>query len=161
MKNSDQAAAPNSPGTQTDKAVAPSPASRSLLVYSLRLAIGYCAVSCLTLPFIGRVWLGEMPVLALLQCPKTRVADFFRRHVVMEALPPLGLSRGSFSPDYVLARPYGLAIAYLLPILVFTTLGLRHRDQQRRRLTAIFLFAAIIDYWFTLGFSEGSFLSIY
>jgi hypothetical protein len=36
----------------------------------------------------------------------------------MVAIQHLGLSRGSFSPDYILARPYALAIAYLIPLSI-------------------------------------------
>src|SRR6185503_21078749 len=84
---------------------------RSVFIRGLWVFIGYCGLSCLTLPFIGKFWLGELPVLATLQLPKIAVAGWLRTHVVMEAIQWLGLSKGSFSPDYILARPYALAIA--------------------------------------------------
>src|SRR4029078_5978016 len=89
-----------------------------LFVRVLWFFVGYCALSCLTLPFIGRVWLGELPVLAVIQLPKIALADWLRTHVVMEAITFLDFSRGSCSPDYILARPYALAIAYLIPMAV-------------------------------------------
>src|SRR4051812_844377 len=80
--------------------------------------VGYCVLSCLTLPLIGRVWLDELPVLAAIQLPKIAVANWLRTHIVMEAMKLLGSSRGSFSPDYILARPYALALVYLIPMAV-------------------------------------------
>lgn len=130
----------------------------------LQFFIGYFAVSCLTLPFIGRVWLGELPLLALIQLPKTGLANWVRKDVVMPALKFLGLSQGSFSPDYILARPYALAIVYLLPMIIIAVIGLRRSPStpdRRRFLTIAFLIAATIDYLFTLFFADGRHLTIY
>ena len=63
--------------------------------------IGYFLISALTLPFIGKVWFGEIPVLGLIQLPKVAVAKFFRKEVVMDLIRLLGFSSGSFSPDYI------------------------------------------------------------
>src|SRR4028119_924563 len=71
----------------------------------------YFVASILTLPFLDALWLGEVPVLALVQVPKTAFAGWLRTDVVMPAIVALGQSRGSFSPDYLLARPYALALA--------------------------------------------------
>jgi hypothetical protein len=48
--------------------------------------IGYFTLTCLTLPFAGRVWWGEIPVLALIQIPKIAAAEWLRTHVVMELI---------------------------------------------------------------------------
>lgn len=146
--------------TQSESAVRLPPARRAF-VRILRAAIGYCVLSCLTLPFIGHVWLGELPVLALIQLPKIATAHWLRTHVVMEALPFFGLSQGSFSPDYLMARPYALAIVYLVPMLIIGVAGLRRPDQRRRLTTVIFLVTATADYVFTLIFADGRFLTIY
>ena len=126
--------------------------------------IGYCGLSCLTLPFIGKFWLGELPVLATLQLPKIAVAGWLRTHVVMEAIQWLGLSKGSFSPDYILARPYALAIAYVIPMLFIGAIWVwRFRALDRRCgwLTLGVLLAAVTDYVFTLAFANGRSLTIY
>jgi len=105
-------------------------------VLPLRSLLVYCAVSILTLPFINRVWFGEIPVIALIQVPKTRFVGWLRTDVVMPVIRMLGLSRGSFSPDYLLARPYR---AWCIALLL----------------------AAAIDYCLTLALAGGPGLSIY
>jgi hypothetical protein len=82
-----------------------------------------CIISILTLPLMNVVWLGEIPLLALIQLPKIAVASWLREHVVMEVIKILGWSKGSFSPDYMTARPYGLGLAYSIP-LIFGPLNL-------------------------------------
>jgi hypothetical protein len=84
----------------------------------LKIGIGYCLASIATLPFVNAIWIGELPVLALIQVPKTLVAHWLRKEVVMEAIKVLGLSKGSFSPDYIMARPYGLGLAYSIPMIL-------------------------------------------
>jgi len=126
--------------------------------------VGYCALSCLTLPFISRWWLGELPVLAVIQLPKIAVAGWLRTHVVMEVITWLGLSAGSFSPDYILARPYALAVVYLIPMVIVGVVGLyplQRMASARGLVTAIFLVAATLDYVFTLIFADGRSLTIY
>ena len=144
--------------SQTDRG----PRNNSTLFFRvLWFPIGYCVFSCLTLPSVGRFWLGEIPVLALLQLPKIAVAGWLRTHVVMEALPFFGLSQGSFSPDYILARPYALAIVYLIPMIIVGVVGLRRFDRRRFLMAVVFLIAAGIDYVFTLIFADGRSLTIY
>jgi hypothetical protein len=127
------------------------------------VAIGYCVLSCLTLPFIARLWWGELPVLAFVQMPKIALAGWLRTHVVMEAVTALGLSRGSFSPDYILARPFALAIVYLIPMVIVGLIGLRRRPFNDRcsAITITFLAGATLDYVFTLVFADQRLLTIY
>jgi hypothetical protein len=134
--------------------------SRTLLLRSLLV---YCVLSILTLPFIDSLWLGEIPVIALVQVPKTFFAGWLRTDVVMPLIRTLGLSRGSFSPDYSLARPYALAIAYLLPLaIVFAFVRLRGEAARRYRLWSLaLLLAAAIDFCLTLLLAGGPGLSIY
>jgi hypothetical protein len=137
---------------------------RDIFVRVLWIFVGYCALSCLTLPFIGRVWLGELPVLAVLQSPKIAVAAWLRTHVVMEGIKVLGYSQGSFSPDYILARPYALALVYLIPGAVIGIMSLRRfrlREGRRIFVTLAFFVAAAVDYVFVLKFAEGRLLSLY
>lgn len=139
-------------------------AKRDIFVRVLWFFVGWCALNCLTLPFIGRVWLGELPVLAVIQLPKIAVAGWLRTHVVMDVITFLGFSRGSFSPDYILARPYALALAYLIPMAVIGVSSLRRfrfSDERRGFVTVAFLSAAALDYVFTLIFADGRLLTIY
>src|SRR3954468_21215999 len=85
-----------------------------LVAGALRVLTAYFVVSIITLPFLDALWLGELPLPGIVQLPKTAFAGWLRTAVVMPALGPLGRSRGSFSPDYMTARPYALAIAYLV-----------------------------------------------
>lgn len=126
--------------------------------------IGWCALSCLTLPFIGRVWLGQVPILAVIQLPKIAIAGWLRTHVVMETITFLGFSRGSFSPDYILARPCALALAYLIPLAFIGVVSLRRfrfRDEQLGFLAVALPVMAVIDYVCTLIFADGRSLTIY
>ncbi len=139
-------------------------AKRALFVKVCWFFVGWFVLSCLTLPFIGRVWLGELPVLAVIQLPKIAVAGWLRTHVVMEAITFLGFSRGSFSPDFILARPYALALAYVIALAVIGVISLRRfrfSDERRGLVMVAFVAAAFVDYMFTLMFADGRLLTIY
>lgn len=129
----------------------------------LWLLIGYYAVCSVTIPFINAVWLGELPVLPVIQLPKITFAGWLRTEVVMKLIRLLGLSQGSFSPDYLMARPYALALAYLLPLgIVLVTFWLRHRKTGLHPGRAWVLVAvALVDYIMTLIFADHRFLTIY
>jgi hypothetical protein len=110
------------------------------------------------LPFAGRLWWGEVPVLALIQLPKLDAADWFRMHVVLPVILHCGFSRGSFSPDYSLAGPYALAITYLIPVVIVGSIALYRRrsiPRQERLLVLAFLVAASVDYVVTLIVATG------
>lgn len=95
------------------------PLRQQAMLWYLKLFTAYLTLSIVTLPFVGKVWIaGEIPPLAFFQFPKLSFALWLRRDVVMPAVEQLGLSSGSFSPDYLMARPYGLLLAYLLPGLM-------------------------------------------
>src|SRR5215207_2597470 len=79
----------------------------------LRSISAYFLLSSLTIPFMNAIWIGELPVIALVQVPKTEIANRIRHLMSMQLLGPLGLSRGSYSPDWMLARPWALAVVYL------------------------------------------------
>jgi hypothetical protein len=100
---------------------------------------------------------------AVVQLPKIVVTGWLRTHLVMKAIKLLGFSRGSFSPDYMLARPYALAIAYMIPTLVIGFMGLRRARfpfDRRGLLTLLFFIAAAVDYVLTLTFyDEGLLMS--
>ncbi|MBA2706353.1 MAG: hypothetical protein H0U59_00930 [Gemmatimonadaceae bacterium] len=129
----------------------------------LKSLAGYLAVSTITIPFLKAIWLGELPLLALIQVPKISMANWIRVDVVMRAINWLGLSSGSFSPDYGRARPYGLAIAYLVPLAIVSgVVWVRTRMQQPyRRWTCVLLGAAVVDYAMTMIFADGPSVSMY
>lgn len=139
--------------------------NRGMFVTMLWFFIGYGALSCLTVPFTRHFWIGEIPTLALIQMPKILMAEWLRTHVVMEMVKFLGFSSGSFSPDYILARPYALALAYLLVMVIIGGIGWCFRfhftDRQWRFVVTMFLATAIIDYLLTLTFTKGPGFTIY
>lgn len=125
-------------------------------------------ISILTIPFAGSLWWGEIPLLALIQVPKLSLAIWFRSSVVMPWIVRLGYSAGSFSPDYLLARPYGLLFPYmLLLIVILLSLGVRlamHREFQRDRTALLIVlcpFLVIVDYLMILQFANGPGFSMY
>jgi hypothetical protein len=130
----------------------------------LRFLTGYFVVSMLTLPFIGRLWFGEVPLLAIIQLPKTVFAIWLRKGIVMQAIVELGLSKGSFSPDYILARPYALAIVYLIPMIIvafFSWHRLKKFQVPPSRPEILFFAVAVLDYVLTLVFGQSRGLTIY
>jgi hypothetical protein len=128
----------------------------------IRCLIYYCVVSTLTLPFINHLWLGELPLLAIIQRPKVSFAAWMRTEVVMEAIKWLGVSNGSFSPDYRMARPYALALAYLLPLMMIALLSMRFRSPlEMQKLALVLLAVSTIDYLATLQFAAARSLTIY
>jgi hypothetical protein len=130
---------------------------------ALKLLITYCVVSSLTIPFAGLLWLGEVPLLALVQLPKIGIAEWLRSGPVMGAIRSLGLSGGSFSPDYILARPYALALVYLLPLIgLAVVLRLREgRTGSLRPMTLALTGVAVLDYVLTLVFGSCRSFTIY
>lgn len=140
-----------------------SPVERMLLNALMLAAIGYCILSSLTVAFVNRVWLGEIPLLALIQIPKLELARVILIKVLMPAFKSLGLSRGSFSPDYILGRPYALALAYLIGLgLVLGVLALRTRLRPPyRRRALILLGLAAVDYVLTTLFINSRGLSLF
>ncbi len=124
---------------------------------------GYFVVSLVTLPFIDSLWISELPVLALVQVPKTTLAEWMLSGVVLPAIRAMGMSRGSPSPDLMLARPYAMALAYLV-VLVLVSLFWVALSRARRYthwlLWAMLLLAAI-DHFVLLYHANTPGLSIY
>lgn len=129
----------------------------------LKCLIAYGAASIVSLPFLNSWWLGELPVLALIHVPKTSLANWLRNIMVMDLMGPLGLSRGSFSPDWGAAGPYALAIAYLVPLAIVLVIVWRRTRMAppHRAWACALVIVAILDYWMTLMYSSGPGLSIY
>jgi hypothetical protein len=152
--------------TQLDYQAAPvdrRSCERRFYAVILKLLIGYFVVSIITLPFIDRLWLGELPLLALIQLPKTSFAIWLRSDVVIPLMKTVGLSRGSPSPDMIRASPYALALAYLIPLTVVVTVVVwRWRAASPRRWLLLIMFGlAALDFAFTLIFACRPGLTIY
>ena len=119
----------------------------------------YLCASIITVPFAGRVWFGEIPPLALFQLPKLTFAHWLRTDVVMKVIHVLGISRGSYSPDHMAARPYGLLLAYMIPgvlLLLFLKVTKQLRGRTRRW-AAILAIVAAIDYIVVLFFGNNGY----
>lgn len=138
----------------------PSPTPAMLFLYALT---AWSVASVLTLPLAGHVWIGDLPLLALLQVPKVLLADWLRQEVVMSLLRPLGLSSGSPSPDSITARPWALALAYLLLLGTVTAVCWRtlRTELRGRRLFLILAGILLLDCVFTLYFGKSRWLTIY
>ena len=139
-------------------------AEGAVYVVLLRIFVAYFVISILTLPLLDAWWIGELPVLALVQLPKISLANWIRTELVMAAVRKLGLSRGSFSPDFSMARPYALAIVYSVPVGILLAVIRVRRTRlapKNRRWRWAVLIAAVIDFAFTLFFASGHSLTIY
>ena len=147
---------------------APSPVAgaerwRRPLVVCLMALMGYFVLSSITIPFVDEWWVGELPVLALVQQPKVELAGWVRTDVVMPLIRALGWSSGSYSPDYIAARAWGLAIAYVVPLLLIVALVVARTRLSRPFgwLMLALLALAAADFVMTLVFADGPSLTIY
>jgi hypothetical protein len=129
----------------------------------MKSSIVYFVLSIATLPYEDSLWLGEAPVLAILQLPKTDFAHWSCSIIIYRVMGPLGLSRGSFSPDWSAAKPYALALAYVIPIGgMLAVIAWRTRMAAPYRYWAVALVTlAVIDYLMMRAYASGPGLSIY
>ena len=134
------------------QAITAAPTARDWILMSLKGLVLYFVICMATLPFVDALWLGELPVLAVLQMPKLSTASWLRTGVVMPTIRGLGLSSGSFSPDYVMARPYALALAYIMAVVaVLVAAWVRTRMVRPYRWwSCLLLCSAVLDYLLTL-----------
>lgn len=80
------------------------------LIYAVVLGT---VISILTLPFIAKVWLGELPILAAYQLPKVGMANWLTDALVIPFMKSIGVDQGSRSPNLIVAQPYAMALTYL------------------------------------------------
>lgn len=124
-------------------------------------AATYYLLSALTLPFVNKIWLGEIPLLALFQLPKS-VLKSVVHPPLLSAMGFLGLSYGSASPDYGATHGWAMAIMVTLPALLIVGLLLMPRQLlQRRILVVVILVCAGIDAVVTLWFDSVSHFKLY
>jgi len=129
----------------------------------LNLLVAYFVVSAATLPFLNRLWLGEIALPALIQLPKVILAKWCQHELVIRGMRIAGLSTGSMSPDLIASRPWGLLLAYVFALgPVFAVIWYRTRVKKPYGRMALFLAAvAVIDFILTLRLAGGPGLSIY
>jgi len=136
--------------------------SRLLFPRMLAALIGYFVLSAATIPFAGRVWLGEIPPLALIQIPIVVPAKWCQ-NLVLLGMGSAGLSSGSASPDRIASRPWGLVLVYLLalvPVMVAVWYWTRMRPPYGR--LAITLAAvAVVDFFLMVLLAGGPGFSMY
>jgi hypothetical protein len=137
--------------------------SRMVQPVLLKLAVGYFVLSAATLAFLDRFWLGEFPVLALVQLPKVALAKWCQHELVMKGMQIAGLSKGSVSPDLIASRPWGLLLAYVFAVVpIFAVVWFRTRmAQPYGRVAMMLAVAAVIDFVVTLLLAGGPGLTIY
>jgi len=121
----------------------------------------YYVVSALTLPFVNKLWCGELAPLAICQLPKSFLKSVIHQ-VLMTMVNSFGLSRGSFSPDYSATHGWAMGIMAAVPALsLIITLLLICSLPPRPRLIAALRICASIDAVVTLWFDNVSNLKLY
>tara|TARA_R100000789_G_C3005279_1_gene149884 strand:+ start:408 stop:893 length:486 start_codon:yes stop_codon:yes gene_type:complete len=118
-------------------------------------------LSAITLPFANKVWIGEIPILGLLQLPKA-----FLKSVIHDALliavQQFGWSAGSQSPDYIMTHLWAMIIMTVGPALILLITLLYFGTERRWVLPLIALIScATIDAVVTLGFDAWSNLKLF
>ena len=126
------------------------------------LMLYFYVYSFLTLPFANKVWLGELPPLALVQLPKSMLKHRIQEFLI-SLLPRFGLASGSPSPDMILTSPWALGLAVTLPALVILPIAwlTLPRGKSRRLLLIALVLAMILDGVVTFWFDATSSLSIF
>lgn len=128
-------------------------------------ACSYYAASALTFPFLNAWWVGEVPPLAVFQIPKSFLKSAVHE-ILMWAVSALGMSRGSFSPDYAATHDWAIGVMTAAPaLLLVAVFMLLRRVPQRRKLVAMILICAAIDaivtFWVDNAFDPKLFNAMY
>lgn len=129
----------------------------------LQVLAAYGVLSMATLPLKDAWWVSEIPLFVLPQTPKTAAADEVRYAIVRHLLRPMGKVRGSYSPYRKMARPYALAVVYVVPLAIWLTMIARRtklKPPHRYWMIAVVVLA-VADYVETLLLAGGPGLSIY
>ncbi len=117
----------------------------------------YYAVSALTLPFVNVIWVGELPPLALIQLPKSFLKSGVHK-ILMLSLNVFGMSRGSFSLDYIATHDWAMGVMTVATAWLFVAcILLLRRVSYRQKLVSIVLICALVDgivtFWFDKTFN--------
>jgi len=119
-------------------------------------ACSYYAISALTLPFANAIWVGELAPLAFIQLPKA-ITKSLAHDTLMSVVNALGMSQGSFSPDYLATHNWAMGVMMAAPaLLLVSVFMLVRRVSHRGTLIAMVLIFASIDaivtFWFDNAF---------
>ena len=122
------------------------------LRWMLTMLIGYYVLSCVTLPLADKFWLGELPVFAIPQLPKSWLFNVVRSQLI-DLSHALGIGKNSRSPDLIAMTPWSFAIVFLAPtvLAVLTTVTCRRLKKCWPwvwRLIAIATLDALVTVWF-------------
>ena len=120
----------------------------------------YYLVSAVTLPLVNKLWLGELPLLAIVQLPKSVVKSVVHQ-VLMSMVHSFGLSRGSFSPDYMATHGWAMIAMVTVPALFVIVVFSLMRSLPRCRLIGALVTCAALDAIVTLWFDSVSNLKLY
>ncbi len=134
----------------------PASTPRSWTAVGLKLSIAYLVACTLTLPLAAAIWLGELPLLALVHLPKLLVFERIHRwgsDLVRDFAP--GTSTAAVKP-YTLALTYLLGLSLVLGSAWITT---RLRSPHSR-LALFLLLAAVVDYGVSMLW-DGRSVSLY
>jgi len=120
----------------------------------------YYAMSALTLPFVNRLWLGEIPLLAIFQLPKSFLKSIIQK-ILLSMIHFFGLSHGSTSPDYAATHGWAMIATVTLPALFVIAVFSLMRSSAHRHLLAAILICTGLDAVVTLWFDSASNLKLY
>jgi hypothetical protein len=144
-----------------ETSAAPTRTSRRWPIFATAVACLYFGLSTITLPFTNDVWLGEAPLFAIVQLPKS-FTKFFVQYLLLHGVHVLGLSRGSASPDHLATHGPAMAIMLTAPAFLLVAVLSRSSDQRtRRKLIAAVLVFASVDAIVTLWFDASSNLKLF
>lgn len=121
----------------------------------------YYFLSAVTLPFASKAWVGEVPILGILQLPKSFL-KFVLHDVLLLAVHQFGWSKGSASPDYGMIHPWAMVLMLAVPALLLSGTILYCRSGKTRAFLLISVLAfAFLDALVTLWFETSSSLKLY
>jgi hypothetical protein len=150
-------------GSSIEEGRSPSaqPSFSRLLATMVFVLTSYYMLSSLTLPFADDLWLGELPVLAIVQLPKSYAHDAVQ-HRLMMLMRYVGLSRGSPSPDMIASNPWAFGVVFVAPsAILIGIIGSCRGLKQYRSWIICLLVAALIDAAVTIWFEKTASLSIF
>ena len=121
----------------------------------------YYAASAATLPFANTWWVGEVPVLSLIQTPKAILLSAIHQPL-FHIFGSSNLSHGSHSPDYMTTHGWAMVVMLTAPALVLVAvLFYQLSAPTRRRWIAFLVLLAALDGVTTMLFENYSNLKLF
>ncbi len=138
--------------------VGPLPKGHAILLSTVSF---YYLVSTISLPFINVAWISDIPILGIVQLPKMFLKSILQGGL-MSAMNYSGLSRGSYSPDYLDVHGWAMGMMMTAPaFLVSFFLLLRGQFSIRQKQIVVLLVMTISDAVVTICIDQFSSLSVY